>query len=45
MNQKTAGCDRKGLFVFAQSSCMDQQKVENREFTVYATSGKGVHSG
>lgn len=44
MNQQTAGQDRKGLFVFAQSSCMDQQREEGREFSVYTTSGKAAHS-
>lgn len=44
MNQQTAGHARKGLFMFAQSSCMDQQKVEGRELSVYTTSRKGSRS-
>lgn len=45
MNQQTAGHDRKSHFVFAQSCCVDQEKVESTEFTVYTTSGKVAHSG
>lgn len=45
INQQIDEHDRKDLFVFAQSSFMDEQKVESREFTVYTTSRKEAHSG